>query len=227
MVMPGKIFKLTRPVGFKTLARNLRGYRMSERFVVEDQEFELITEISNIKEEERSLSGLYCKDRIIFVYYRGKNVPVPKTTETYFNFTARQRDILVVILQEKWTAKRIANEFSRIIYGAKGYITETEIPPDNLKAFHQENSKGTKVSFFEGMGISNLEKISLYGPDLIEANLFEDYAKRANLWYIVATSKRYGHVVGITRNGIVVIFNKVTPQEYIDFVVNEIFPLVA
>ena len=102
--------------------------------------------------------------------------------------------------------------FSRIIYGAKGYITETEIPPDNLKAFHQENSKGTKVSFFEGMGISNLEKISLYGPDLIEANLFEDYAKRANLWYIVATSKRYGHVVGITRNGIVVIFNKVTPK---------------
>ena len=97
---------------------------------------------------------------------------------------------------------------------------------DNLKAFHDQNPRGTKVSFFERVA-QNIDKLSLYGPDLIEASLFEDYSSKANLWYIVATSRKYGHVVGITRNGIVVIFNKVTPKEYIEFVVNEVFPIIT
>ena len=226
MVMPGKIFKLIRPVGFKTLVKNLKGYRMTERFSVEDKEFELITEITEIVEGERSVSGIYSKDEVIFIYYRGKYIPTPKTTETYFNFTARKNDILLVILQEKWTAKRIASEMSRIVFGAKGYITDTEILPEDLKAFHDRNPRGTKVSFFERVA-QNIDKISLYGPDLIEANLFENYSSKANLWYIVATSRKYGHIVGITRSGIVVIFNKVTPKEYIEFVVNEIFPIIV
>ncbi|MEM2875701.1 MAG: hypothetical protein QXL67_01960 [Candidatus Bathyarchaeia archaeon] len=111
-------------------------------------------------------------------------------------------------------------------FGARGYVTETEIMPEDLKTFHDRNPRGTKVSFFEGIA-QNIDKISLYGPDLIEANLFENYSSTANLWYIVATSRKYGHVVGVTRNGIVVIFNRVTPKEYIEFVVEEIFPIIA
>lgn len=225
MVMPGKIFKLTRPVGFRTLVRTLKGYRMTERLSIEDKEFELVTEITDLEEDERSVSGIYAKDSVTFIYYHGKYIPTPKTTETYFNFTARKNDVLLVVLQEKWTAKRIASELSRIIFGAKGYITETEIAPEDLKAFHDQNPRGTKVSFFERVA-QNIDKLSLYGPDLIEASLFEDYSSKANLWYIVATSRKYGHVVGITRNGIVVIFNKVTPKEYIEFVVNEVFPII-
>ncbi|MEM2875702.1 MAG: hypothetical protein QXL67_01965 [Candidatus Bathyarchaeia archaeon] len=114
MVMPGKIFKLTRPVGFKTLVKNLKGYKMTERFSVEDKEFELVTEITDLEEDERSVSGIYSKDVVTFVYYRGKHVPTLKTTETYFNFTARKEDVLLVVLQEKWMAKKIWCE--RICY---------------------------------------------------------------------------------------------------------------
>jgi len=226
MVLAGKIFKVRETIGFKTLAKNLRGYRLTERFVVDSEEFELVTEITNIAEEEYRISGLYSKDTVTFVYYHGRQVPTPKTTETVFRFTARRGDILLTIVQEKWAAKRIAYEFSRIISGRAGFIGEVDIPPDALKSFHEENPAGTKVSFFEGMGYENIEKISLYGPDLIEANLFGDYASRGNLWYIVATSKKYGHVVGITRNGNVVMFDKATPKEYLEYVEEEIFPLI-
>lgn len=227
MVLPGKIFKLREVIGFKTLARNLRGYRLTENFVVGSEEFKLVTEITNITEEEYRVSGLYSKDSVVFIYYHGKQVPIPKTTETVFNFTARKSDVLLIILQEKWTAKRIANEFSRILFGRTGLIGEIDIPPDALREFHEENPNGTKVTFFEGMGYENIEKVSLYGPDLIEANLYGDYASKGNLWYIVATSKKYGHVVGVTRNGNVVMFDKATPQEYLRYVEEEIIPLIS
>jgi len=227
LVLPGKIFKLKEALPFTTLTEKLRGYRVVEEFVEGQYKFDLVTEITNLSQNEKSLTGLYSHDTVTYVYHRGKRAPMPRTTEAVFNFTAREGDIFLSILQEKWTAGRIANEFSRILFERKGRILEAEIPPEALRSFHEENPEGTKVTFFEGMGIPNIDKLSLYGPDLIETDLFDEYASRGNLWYIVMTSKKYGHVVGITRNAIVVIFNKVTPKEYIDYVSDDIFPLIT
>lgn len=227
MVLPGKIFKLRERPAFEALVEKFQGYRVVEEFVEGQYKFDLVTEFTNLTQRENNLTGLYSHDTITYVYHRGRRVPLPKTLEAYFNFTARERDILVSILQEKWTAGRIANEFSRRLFERKGYILEAEIPPEVLRSFHEENPEGTKVAFFEGMGVPNLDKLSLYGPDLMETELFDEYSGRGNLWYIVFTSKKRGHVVGITRNAIVVIFNKVTPQEYVDYVAEEVFPLIT
>ena len=227
LVLPGKIFKLREVPAFTSLTEKLRGYHVVEEFEEGPYKFNLVTEITNLSQGEKSLTGLYSRDTITYVYHRGKRVPIPKTTEAVFNFTAREGDILLPILQEKWTAGRIANEFSKILFERKGRITEAEIPPEALKSFHESNPEGTKVTFFEGLGIPNLEKLSLYGPDLIETDLFDEYASRGNLWYIVMASRRFGYVVGVTRNCIVVVFSKVTPQEYLEYVKSEIFPLVA
>jgi len=226
-VLPGKIFKLRERPAFEALVEKFKGHRAVEEFVEGQYKFDLVTEVTNLTRRENSLTGLYSHDTITYVYHRGKRVPLPKTLEAYFNFTARERDVLVSILQEKWTAGRIANEFSRLLFERKGSILEAEIPPEVLRSFHEENPEGTKVAFFEGMGVPNLDKLSLYGPDLMETELFDEYSGRGNLWYIVFTSKTRGHVVGITRNAIVVIFNKVTPQEYVDYVAEEVFPLIT
>ena len=226
-MLPGKIFKLREAPAVTVLRGKLEGYRVVEEFEEGPYKFDLVTEIPNLTKGEKSFTGLYSHDTITYVYHRGKRVPIPRTTEAVFNFTAREGEILLPILQEKWTAGRIANEFSKILFERKGRITEAEIPPEALSSFHKENPEGTKVTFFEGLGIPNLEKLSLYGPDLMETDLFGEYASRGNLWYIVMTSKKHGHVVGITRNAIVVIFNKVTPKEYLDYVFDEVFPLIV
>lgn len=227
MVLPGKVFKLREKIELDTLTGNLQGHRVEEKFAEGQYEFDLITEITNLVHEENSLTGLYFHDTVTYVYHRGKAAPIPKTTEAFFNFTAREEDVLLTVLQEKWTAGRIANEFSRLLFDKKGYITEAEIPPEALRSFHEQNPEGTKVAFFDRMGIPNLDKLSLYGPDLIETDLFDEYAGRGDLWYVVITSKKRGHVVGITRNAIVVIFNKVTHKEYVGYVTDEVFPLIT
>jgi hypothetical protein len=56
--------------------------------------------------------------------------------------------------------------------------------------------------------------------------LYTDYCSRGKIWYIVVTSKKGGNIVGITRNGVVTIFNNIEIDGYLNYVMNEIFPLI-
>ena len=76
------------------------------------------------------------------------------------------------------------------------------------------------------MDIPNINKLSLYGPDLVGTTLFEDYGKHGDLWYVVARSKGYGYVVGVTRDASVTIFNVTDKDKYLEYVAKEIYPLV-
>ena len=163
-MLPGKVFKLGEKLELAALTNNFQGYQVTETFVEDQYEFDLVTEFTNLVPGENSLTGLYFHYIVTYVYHRGKAVPIPKTIEAFFNFTTREEDVLLTVLQDKWTAGRIANEFSKIIFDKKGYISDAEIPPEALRAFHELNPEGTKVAFFDGIGIPNLNKLSLYGP---------------------------------------------------------------
>ena len=78
----------------------------------------------------------------------------------------------------------------------------------------------------DNVDIPNVNKLSLYGPDLIGTKLFEEYGKHGDLWYIVARSKKHGYVVGVTRDVSVTIFNIVDKNKYLDYVAEEIYPLI-
>jgi hypothetical protein len=74
--------------------------------------------------------------------------------------------------------------------------------------------------------IPNVDKLSLYGPDLNNTSLFDDYLKHGNLWYVVARSKDTGYVVGITREASVTIFNLADKNKFIEYVAKEIYPII-
>jgi hypothetical protein len=56
-----------------------------------------------------------------------------------------------------------------------GVVVEARILPETLKEFHLNNLEDTKVIFFENMDIPNINKLSLYGPDIAGTSLFEEY----------------------------------------------------
>jgi hypothetical protein len=43
----------------------------------------------------------------------------------------------------------------------------------------------------------------------------------------VITTGKYEYVVGITRNAIVTVFNAIDRDNYLQYVMNEIFPIIA
>jgi len=129
-------------------------------------------------------------------------------------------------VEKKAVANFIANKISELLFEKVGGILEARIPPETLREFHLKNPEDTKITFFDNVDIPNVNKLSLYGPDLINTPLFEDYTKHGDLWYVVARSKETGYVVGVTRDASVTIFNSADKNKYIEYVNKEMYPMI-
>ncbi|KPV65124.1 MAG: hypothetical protein AOA65_0503 [Candidatus Bathyarchaeota archaeon BA1] len=226
MVTAGKVFKLVEPMPLPDLAMRLSGHRREEVYQEGDHRFTLVTEIVNLTPREKALAGVYSHDHVTHVFHRGKIVPLPRTVEALFSFAQQEERVLLTVVEKKRLANFIANQLSEILFITFGRIVEARIPPETLRGFHLKNPEDTKVTFFDNVDIPNVDKLSLYGPDLVGTTLFEEYCKHGDLWYIVARSREHGYVVGVTRDASVTIFNITDKNKYLDYVAKEIYPLI-
>ena len=226
MVIAGKIFRLREFIPLKTIATKLVDYKVEE--VVEEPpgKFNLITEIINLDLVGNRVRGVYCKDILIKISRRGERVPIVKTIEAPFTFTKINDQILLTIIGKKNLANMIANEMSKILFLSVGGIVEARISPETLRQFHEANPEGTKVIFFDNVDIPNIDKLSLYGPDLRNTMLYSEYLSHGDIWYIVFTSRKHGIIVGLTRNCVVTVFSRIDEYSFFNFVEEEVFPLI-
>ncbi|MEM4701078.1 MAG: hypothetical protein QXZ51_02915 [Candidatus Bathyarchaeia archaeon] len=228
MVVAGKVFRLSEPLPLEEVASRLEDYRVEESYEEGDYKFTLVTEVAGLlpKPDENMLRGVYSHDYIIHVFHRGKVAPLPRTVEALFSFSKLEDATFLTVVEKKRLANFIANKISEILFDRVGGVVEARIPPETLREFHLKNPEDTKITFFDNVDIPNVNKLSLYGPDLVNTSLFEDYCKHGDLWYIVARAREYGYVVGITRDSSVTIFNLTDKEKYLEYVTKEIYPLI-
>jgi len=227
MVVAGKVFRLVEPLSLAETASMLEGHRTEEPYEEGDYKFELVTEVVGLLPKENMLRGVYSHDYAMHVFHRGKVMPLPRTVEALFSFAEHEDATFLSVVEKKRLANFIANKLSEILFEKVGGIVEARIPPETLREFHLKNPEDTKITFFDNVDIPNVNKLSLYGPDLVNTSLFEDYGKHGDLWYIVARSKKYGYVVGVTRDASVTIFNSTEKEKYLEYVTQEIYPLIS
>jgi hypothetical protein len=226
MVTAGKIFKVAESISLSDIASKLKDYGTREEYEEGDFKFTLITEIMNLTLRENTVLGVYSHDYVLHVFHRGKIVPLPKTIEAIFNFSQFKDQMFLTVVEKKRVANFIANKLSQTIFEKVGGIVEARIAPETLKGFHTKNPEDTKITFFDNVDIPNVDKLSLYGPDLVGTTLFDDYSKHGDLWYIVARAREYGYVVGVTRDASVTVFNLTDKNKYLEYVTKEIHPLI-
>lgn len=226
MPTAGKVFVTLELISLDEILVKLQGWRREEAYKEGDYEFTLVIEVANLTLGEGSLTGLYSYDYVVHNYHRGKIIPSPVTKEVLFSFNNYGDEMFLTIVEKKDIANRIANRLSEIIYEEMGQVLEARILPETLKDFHLTNPENTSVIFFENMDIPNVNKLSLYGPDLTGASLFDQYSARGDPWYILTKSRKHGHTVGIVRDGSVTIFNTIDRGEYLRYITDEILPLV-
>ncbi len=227
MVVAGKIFKLSERLSLPEVASKLQGYRTEDDFEEADSSFKLLTEVVGLLTKENTLTGVYSHDFVIRVFHRGKMLPQPRTTEAMFSFGAQEDTTFLTIVEKKRLANFVANKLSEILFEKIGGVLEARISPETLKEFHLKNPDDTKITFFDNVDIPNINKLSLYGPDLTNTSLFEDYGKHGDLWYVVAKSREYGYVVGITRDASVTVFNLAEKEKYLEYVTKQIYSLTS
>ncbi|MFQ6134839.1 MAG: hypothetical protein ACE5KU_03365 [Nitrososphaerales archaeon] len=226
MVLAAKVFLLREETDLETLAMKLRDYRVDEVFEEDEYRIPLLTEVRDLAFRADSLEGIFARDKVIFMPHRGKVVPVPKTLEAPFLFTQRGDRVLLTVVEKKERANSIANELSKVLFIIAGRIVEARITPEVLKRFHEDNFEDTKVIFFDDVDVPNVAKLSLYGSELGNTALYNDYLTHGKIWYTVVRSRKYGYVVGVTRNAVVTVFSRVETSDFITYITNEIFPLL-
>lgn len=226
MVVAGKIFRLSESLSVAEVASRLEGHHVEEDFEEGEYQFKLLTEVVGLLPMKNTLKGVYSHDYVLRVFHRGKVAPLPRTVEALFSFAQHEGTTFLIIVEKKRLANFMANKLSEVIFKKTGGILEARIPPETLKQFHLKNPEETKITFFDNVDIPNVNKLSLYGPDLVNTSLFEDYAKHGDIWYVVARSKEFGYVVGITRDASVTIFNLSEKEKYVEYVAKEVYPLI-
>lgn len=227
MVVAGKVFRLLEPLSIAEIASRLEGYKVEEPYEEGDYKFTLVSEVVGLLPKENMLRGVYSHDYVMHIFHRGKVMPMPRTVEALFSFSQQENVTFLTVVEKKRLANFIANKLSEILFEKLGGVLEARIPPETLREFHLKNPEDTKITFFDNVDIPNVNKLSLYGPDLINTSLFEDYCRRGDLWYVVARSKEYGYVVGVTRDASVTVFNLTDKERYLEYVVKEIYPLIT
>ena len=225
MVVAGKIFRLSEPLSVAEIASRLQDYRTEEAYEEGDYKFELMTEVVGLVPRRDLLKGVYSHDYVIHVFHRGKMAPLPRTVEAVFSFARIEDTSFLTVVEKKRLANFIANKMSGVLFDKVGGVLEARIPPETLRNFHLKNPEDTKITFFDNVDIPNVNKLSLYGPDLVNTSLFEDYCKHGDIWYVVARAKEYGYVVGVTRDASVTIFNLADKEKYLEYVTKEVYPL--
>jgi uncharacterized protein YkuJ len=227
MVVAGKVFRQSEQMSIAEIASRLDKYHIEEPYEEGDYKFSLLTEVAGLVPKGKLLRGVYSHDYVTQIFHRGKILPTPRTVEALFSFSDHQGTTFLTIVEKKRLANSVANDLSKILFEKTGGILEARISPETLKKFHLKNPEDTKITFFDNVDIPNVDKLSLYGPDLINTSLFEDYGKHGDLWYVVARSKAYGYVVGVTRDASVTVFNLAEKEPYLEYVAKEIYPLAS
>ena len=198
--------------------RKLNGFREVEEF--EDEE--LIKDVTKLSIGENRLSGLYSYDYVVQLVHRGKVLTVPVTQDAPFVFG--DEDWLLV-LAPKAIANITANKLSEIIFGEMGEIREAPIQSQEFDHYMKLND-GIKVAFFEDLDIPSINKSTLYGEDLYQTDLFGRFRTSGRPRWVITKSKAKGITVGIANDGAATVFNEIDSMDFIDFVEDELLPLV-
>ena len=234
MVLPAKIFEIKENVDFNLAVRKLKDFREEEPYrTISGETINLLTEILDLKMDENSISGIFSRDFIRSRIYRRKIAEIPVTEESPFWIRRFDDRFFLIVLApstargvKKLLTNYVASKLSRILFIKPNVILETEIPHEKLKSLHESNPQATKLIWFDNVDIPGIEKLCLAGSDLTDTNLYQEYLKHGKIWYVVFETQRRGMVVGVARDCVVTLFSKSSIEDFVNYIVEEILPLI-
>ncbi len=234
MVLVAKIFEVREPLELGVIARKLKDFGEEEPYEREGKREKLTAEILDLKLEGDSLVGIFSRDFVLSRYYKRGLVETLVTEEVPFQIKrSKGRTFLVVLAPSKARGVKklltdyVANKLSEILFIKTGAIVETKITHETLKELHESNPRATKLIWFDEVDIPNVGKLALAGSALADTKLYRDYLEHGKIWYVVFGIQKRGLVVGMTRNCVVTLFSGIEQREFVDYVLDEVLPLIS
>ena len=222
MALSAKIFRLSEYVPFDIIYDKLSNYKVVE-------------EIEGVRLEkffrEISYTGEILKAELVYdepyeVDVGGEIKLLPRRRYAMVAFTEYEGTIYVAILEKRLRANKIALDLSEILFIRRDMVLEAYTTHEILKGLHESNPESTRVIYFDNVDIPNVKKLALYGMALADTSLYSNYLEHGRIWYVVFQHRETGYIVGITRNMIIAMFSNISTDEFIDFIIKHVIPLV-
>jgi hypothetical protein len=234
MVLPAKIFEIQEEINLGLTIQKLKDFHEEENYEKSNGEtVNLITEILDLSLKENLISGVFSSDFIRARYYRRKLVETPVTEEAPFWVTRFQNRPFLIVLApsvargvKKLLTNHVANKLSKVLFITSRAIVETKILHETLKDLHESNPQATRLIWFDQIDIPGVEKLCLAGTDLADTQLYQDYLKHGQIWYVVFEAQKRGLTMGITRNSVVTLFSKSSKDELINYIKEDMLTLI-
>ncbi|MDH5450536.1 MAG: hypothetical protein OEX77_06515 [Candidatus Bathyarchaeota archaeon] len=234
MVLPAKVFEIKEESDLGVIVGKLKGFREEEPYQTEKGDaINLVAEILDLKLNEDSVVGVFSKDFIHIRFYKRKPVETPVTEEALFWIKRFNERVFLIVSApsvargvKKLLTNYVANKLSKVLFITSHAIVETRIPNTSLKELHEANPEATKLIWFNEVDIPGVEKLCLAGSDLADTTVYHNYLEHGMIWYVVFEVQKRGIVVGITRNCVVTLFSKGTPQDFINYISEDLLKLI-
>ncbi|MCS7105420.1 MAG: hypothetical protein NZ954_07675 [Thermofilaceae archaeon] len=226
MPLAFKSFELVEPLPLEEVAAKLKGYGVLELEEVEGKEVEVGFRVADLQMVDGELQGLFEESFIISVKYREELFKVPITVATEFRFTPVGSKVFLTVAAKKARANRVAARISAAVAAGRkrGVLLEARIPEPVFRRLYEGQPHAVKVVVFTDVKLPDVGKLTLYGEQLANSSLYNEYLKLGSVWYAVFEAGE-GVVVGVTRNCIVTFFSKIDPEEAFKFIKENILPL--
>jgi len=221
MPTSGKVFRLTEPMSLEGIKKVIEGYSHSETA----HGFELMTDITDIRVGEDDLYGRHKFDLLIEKWHRGTSRVIPYTTSAPFLFFERGGDTYLLVIIKKAVANNVANFLSVLIFGEIGCIIECRISGESLSRYSKSSEK-TKIMLLTDFMIPGMNKLTIYGDDVIDSQAHDDYGDAGDAAYVVLKTKQKGFTVGVTGEASLTIFSTIDEGNFIEYVKDEFMPLI-
>ena len=234
MVLPAKIFEIKEEANPELIVGKLKDFQEEELYETEKGEtINLVTEILDLKLEEGTVSGVFSKDFVQRRFYKRKLIETPITEESSFWIKLFNGRVFIIVSApsvargvKKLLTNYVANKLSKVLFITPHAIVEAKISHATLKKLHESNPQATRLIWFDQVDIPGVEKLCLAGSGLTDTKLYRDYLEHGKIWYVVFEVHKRGITVGMTRNSVVTLFSKSTPEEFVEYILEDILMLI-
>lgn len=225
---------MTGDVEVESILRRLKNFRDEESYETADgKTLTLVTEVLDVTYESNRVAGSFSRDYVLRRSFRRQVVETTTTEEAPFWITSfKDRTFLIVSAPsvargvKKLLTNAVANTLAETLYDQIELIVEAKIPHETLKVLHESNPKATSLIWFDQVDIPSVSKLCLAGTGLAGTQLYNEYLRHGAIWYVVFEVQKRGIVVGITRSCVVTLFSKSSTADFIDYIVEDLLPLI-
>jgi len=235
LVLPAKIFEIKESIDMDSIVTKLSTFREEESYKMDaGGTSRLVTDILDLRREEKSVEGIFSRDFVRKRYYRRRLVETLVTEEVPFWIKSVGNRMFLIALApsvargvKHLLTDHVASKLSQILFNNSLSIVEARISSENLKKLHESNPQATKLIWFDDIDIPGVQKLCLAGSSLADTKLYQEYLEHGKIWYVVFEVQKRGIVIGITRNCVITLFSKSTTESFVNYILEDLLTYVS